>query len=289
MRKQSQQQLKIFAFLSSIRWYNIVLIAIAQYLSALFVFNSFPDSLLLVVLDLKLHLLVVCSLLVVAGGFLINDFYDFQHDMIVRPKTTLLKHYINKDERIKLYVWLNIVAFILAWIGSLEILLFFLVLSFSLWFYSHKLKKIPFIKEVSSSLLTVSCFFSVGLHYFQIKEEVLAFGVYFLMLLFTRTLIKGYEEIKGDIARNAQTLPGYLGDSKTRLAIRWSITLQLLYAMLLGYIYYPASWLYYLFFSGVILVVVGIGLGQIRQGEFHIISFVYKVLVLLGVLNILFF
>jgi 4-hydroxybenzoate polyprenyltransferase len=289
LKAYNQQKLKVFALLSSIRWYNIVLIAIAQYLSALFVFNSFPSSLLLVAFDLKLHLLVACSLLVVAAGFLINDFYDFQHDMIVRPKTTLIKHFIDKDFRIKLYVWLNLIAFFLAWIGSWEILIFYVVLAFSLWFYSHKLKKIPFIKEVSSSLLTVSCFFSVGLHYFQIETEVIAFGLYFLMLLFTRTFIKGYEEIKGDIATNAQTLPGYLGDKKIRMAIRLVIAIQLLYSLFLAYIYYPSAWLYYLFFSGIILVVIVIGLGQIRQGEFYILSFVYKVLVLLGILNLLFF
>ena len=290
MKQQEIKHLKFLALLSSVRWYNILLIAMAQYMSAVFVFNdSFPTSLLIVAGDLKLHLLVVCTLLVVAGGFLINDFYDFKHDMIVRPKITLFQQYISKDHRIRLYVWFNLLAFVLAVIGSFEILLYFLVLAFGLWFYSHKLKNYPLVREISASLLTVSCFFSVGLHYFFIDLDVLAFGVYFTMLLFTRAIVKGYEEIKGDLAVNRTSISGILGDRKTRWVIRISILIQLLFSVAILTYFKPANWLYYIFFSNIILLGVFISLNKIRQGEFYLVNFIYKVLIVLGIVNLAFF
>jgi 4-hydroxybenzoate polyprenyltransferase len=290
MKQQDINQLKILAFLSSVRWYNILLVALAQYLSALFVFNSFPESFFLVLLDFKLHLLVLCSLLVVAGGFLINDFYDFKHDLIVRPKTTLFQQTISKDKRIRLYVWFNLLAFTLALIGSFKIFVFFFTLAFALWFYSHKLKKYPFIKEISASLLTVSCFFSVGLHYFTLSYEIFFFGIYFLMTLFTRLIIKGIEELKGDLAMDSSaSLPSILGANKSRLVIQLSILFQLFYSASLFYFFFPQPWLYFILFSSIIQLAVLLWIGSFEQKEFYLLNFVYKLLIVIGIINLAFF
>lgn len=289
MNAQNIKLLRVLALLSSVRWYNILLTAVAQYLSAIFIFNSFPEGLIIIIGDLKLHLLVFCTLLIIAGGFLINDFYDFKHDMIVRPKVTLLQEFISKDFRIRLYFWLNAIALILAFIASFKIFIYFAVLAFALWFYSHKLKKYPLIKEISSSLLTVSCFFSIGMHYGIIYWDVVAFGVYFTMLLFTRAIIKGQEEVRGDIVLQQNSIAGILGDKRTRLVISVSIIIQILYSFLLYAYFYPALWLFYVFFSNIIFLAVLIGLQKLRQGEFYILNFVFKILIVLGSLNLMFF
>lgn len=283
------RHIRILALLSSVRWYNIILIALAQYLCALFVFNSFPLSIPIVLFDLKLHLLVVCSLLTIAAGFLINDFYDFRKDLINRPKVTLFKQYISKDLRIRLYFYFNAAAWILAFIGSWKILLFFAFLSFSLWFYSHKLSKYPFIKEVSASLLSVSCFFSIGFHYGYVDKAIVFYGIYFLMTVFTRAIIKDVQELKGDLAIEKQSIPGFLGDNKTRLVIVGSILIQLLYSVVLYVYFFPANWLYLIFFSNIIVTGCLVWLKKIKTGEFYILNFVYKLLILMGIFNLVFF
>ncbi|MBX2985510.1 MAG: UbiA family prenyltransferase [Bacteroidia bacterium] len=289
MDSRNIKYLKVLALMSSVRWYNILLTAVAQYISAGFIFNSFPEGLFIILFDIKLHLIVFCTLLIVAGGFLINDFYDFKHDMIVRPHVTLFQEFISKDFRIRLYAWLNMIALGLALLASLKLFLYFLFLAFALWVYSHKLKKYPLVKEVSSSLLTVSCFFSVGMHYGVVYWDVLAFGVYFTMLLFTRSIIKGQEEVKADIALQRNSIAGILGDDRTRLVINVSILIQLIYSGLLYLKFYPALWLFYIFFSNIILFGVLIGLQKLRQGEFYILNFVFKILIILGTLNLMFF
>ncbi|MCO6494795.1 MAG: UbiA family prenyltransferase [Bacteroidetes bacterium] len=289
MNSRNIKYLKVLALMSSLRWYNILLTAVAQYISAIFIFNSFPAGLLVIPYDIKLHLIVFCTLLIIAGGFLINDFYDFKHDMIVRPHVTLFQEFLSKDFRIRLYTWLNLIALGLALLASFKIFLYFAALAFALWFYSHKLKHYPLIKEISSSLLTVSCFFSIGMHYGLVYWDVLAFGIYFTMLLFTRAIIKGQEEVKADIALQRNSIAGILGDSKTRMVISVSIFVQLVYSILLYIRFYPALWLFYIFFSNIILLGVLIGLLKLRQGEFYILNFVFKVLIVLGTLNLMFF
>jgi 4-hydroxybenzoate polyprenyltransferase len=288
MTGQNNRYIKILALLSSVRWYNIILIASAQYLSAIFVFNSFPESLILVLFDFKLHLLVICTLLISAAGFLLNDFYDFKYDLMVRPRVTLFQQYVSKDLRLRLYVLFNAFAFLIAILASFQIFIYFFVLSFGLWFYSHKLKNYPLLKEITASLLTISCFFSVGLHYFMINLDIIVYGFYFLFLLFTRYLIKGVEEIKGDIALNKNSLTLVLGKDKTRFLIKFSILVHILYSVFILIYFNQNSWVYYIIFSGVLLVAVFISLHRIRDGEFYLLNFIYKILIVLGIVNLMF-
>jgi len=286
--KLTRKHIQTLALLSSIRWYNILLIALAQYLTAFFVYNSYPYN-ALVFFDLKLHLLVLCTLLIVAAGFLVNDFYDFNRDMITRPKITLFQQYISKDLRIRLYFLLNTLGLIFAFIGSFQIFLFFATLSFLLWFYPHKLKKFPVLKEFTATLLSISCFFSISFHYGYIPTEIIYYGFYFFILLFTRQIIKGREEIKGELILNSLSLSGLLGDKNSRLFIRVSIIFQVVFSIFITQQFYPANWLYFIFFSNLILIGVFFWLSKLRPAEFYILHFVYKMLIGLGIFNLIFF
>lgn len=284
----TRKHIQTLALLSSIRWYNIVLIALAQYLTAFFVYNSYPFS-ALVFFDLKLHLLVLCTLLIVAAGFLINDFYDFKRDMIIRPKITLFQQFISKDLRVRLYFLFNTLGLILAFIGSFQIFLFFATLSFLLWFYPHKLKKFPTLKEFTATLLSISCFFSISFHYGYIPTEIIYYGFYFFILLFTRQVIKGREEIKVEKILNSLSLSGLLGDKNSRLFIRVSIVFQVIISIFTTHEFYPANWLYFIFFSNLILIGVFFWLSKLRPAEYYILHFVYKMLIGLGIFNLVFF
>lgn len=284
----TRKHIQTLALLSSIRWYNIVLIALAQYLTAFFVYNSYPFS-ALVFFDLKLHLLVLCTLLIVAAGFLINDFYDFKRDMIIRPKITLFQQFISKDLRVRLYFLFNTLGLILAFIGSFQIFLFFATLSFLLWFYPHKLKKFPILKEFTATLLSISCFFSISFHYGYIPTEIIYYGFYFFILLFTRQVIKGREEIKVEKILNSLSLSGLLGDKNSRLFIRVSIVFQVIISIFTTHEFYPANWLYFIFFSNLILIGVFFWLSKLRPAEYYILHFVYKMLIGLGIFNLVFF
>ena len=70
--KAKQITLKFFSLFSAVRGYNILVLIVAQYLAALFVFSP-TNSLKNVVLDVQLLFLVLASVFVIAGGYIINN------------------------------------------------------------------------------------------------------------------------------------------------------------------------------------------------------------------------
>ena len=62
--------------LSQVRWYNVSLLLLGQYLTACFVFAP-RDLRWNILLDLNTHLIAWSGALIMAFGFLINSFYDY--------------------------------------------------------------------------------------------------------------------------------------------------------------------------------------------------------------------
>ena len=67
---------------SVVRGYNIPIIILAQYLSAIFILAPEKRA-LAVLLDFNLFILVLASSLTIASGYIINSFYDSKKDLII--------------------------------------------------------------------------------------------------------------------------------------------------------------------------------------------------------------
>ena len=74
-RKNKLLLLKLLSLFSIVRGYNVLMIVVAQYLASIYILA--PNlPLWKVVFDLSLFALVLASSLVIAGGYIINSFYD---------------------------------------------------------------------------------------------------------------------------------------------------------------------------------------------------------------------
>ena len=73
-RKNKHLLLKIVSMFSVIRGYNIPIIALAQYLSAIFILAPEKRA-LSVLLDFNLFIIVIVSSLTIASGYIINNFF----------------------------------------------------------------------------------------------------------------------------------------------------------------------------------------------------------------------
>ena len=82
---------KIFSLLSVVRGYNILVLVIAQYLASIYIFSP-KKSIPSVLFDLHLFFVVFATVCVVAGGYIINNFYDIKADKINRPNKQTHKH-----------------------------------------------------------------------------------------------------------------------------------------------------------------------------------------------------
>ncbi len=188
---------KIIVFLSITRWYNILLTAIAQYIAAFFIFNKWLNR-WDILFDYKLHLIVLCTSIFIAAGYIINFFYDKEIDLINYPKRTRLYLSLNKQLLINTYFILIAIGLILAFLASLKIGIFFFVFSFALWFYSHKLKKYAYLREIAATFLTIASFFSITLHYGHIKLDMFLYGWFIFFIILIREGVKDLEHQKGN-------------------------------------------------------------------------------------------
>lgn len=210
--------MKIFSLFSVVRGYNIPIIFLAQYLASIFILA--PETRALdVILDWRLFLLVFASTITIASGYIINNFYDSEKDLINRPKKSKLDRLVSQKTKLQVYFLLNFLATSIAFIISFRAALFFAVYIFLIWFYSHKLKKYPIIGNLTASTLAVLPFFAILLYFKNFYQVIFAHAIFLFLLIFIREMIKDLENLKGDIANNYQTIPVRFGEKISKKII----------------------------------------------------------------------
>lgn len=190
-----------------------------------------PTDYMSVVLDWRLHLIVLASNLTVASGFIINNYYDREKDMVNRPSKTLFERLINKRQSIQLYLTFNFIASVIGLLMSLKAFAFFVVYAGGLWLYSHKFKKITLLGNVTAAVLTILPFFAVFFYYGLHRVDVVLYVCFLVFVEVIRNLTKDVEALKGDVIFGYPTLPAIWGITKTT---------QLIYGVI-GLCFMPAA------------------------------------------------
>jgi 4-hydroxybenzoate polyprenyltransferase len=246
-RNQKHILLKFFSMFSVIRGYNILIVIIAQYLASIYIFAP-QLSVKQVLLDVNLLMLVLASSACIAAGYIINNFYDSEKDLINRPNKSMLDKLVSQNTKLSFYFVLNFLAIILASYVSFKAVVFFSAYIFGIWFYSHKLKKITFVGNITSALLTITPFFIVLLHYSSFNTIIFLHATFLLLIMLVRELIKDLENLKGDLAQGYKTVPVAYGLDKTKILISVLIGLMLIpiYFLLNSEAVGLMSWYFYL-------------------------------------------
>ena len=115
---------KILSLFSVVRGYNILFIIIAQFISSIYILSE-NNSIIEVVSDLNIWLIIFSSAFSISAGYIINNVFDSEKDLINRPLKTTLEKEISGRTKLVVYVFLNIVTLILAFLVSLKALFFF--------------------------------------------------------------------------------------------------------------------------------------------------------------------
>lgn len=210
--------MKIISLFSVVRGYNIPVIVLAQYLSAIFILAPEKRA-LAVLLDFNLFLIVLASSMTIASGYIINNFYDSKKDLINRPNKSQLDRLVSQKTKLNVYFSLNFIVALLAFFVSFRAVLFFSTYIFLIWFYSHKLKKYPIIGNLTASLLAVLPFFAILLYYKNLYPQIFAHATFLFLLILIREMIKDLENIKGDIANDYRTIPVLFGENYAKKII----------------------------------------------------------------------
>ena len=279
--------LKIISIFSVVRGYNIGLVVLAQYLTSVFIL-AHETPMLEVLLDPSLFVLVLSTVGAIASGYIINNFYDQEKDLINRPQKSILDHMVSQKTKLSLYFVINILALLFSSLISLRAGLFFAGYLFFIWLYSHKIKKQPVLGNLTSALLSITPFFAILLYFKNYNLLIFVFGFYLFLILAIRELVKDLENIKGDLTLNYKTVPVVYGERATKLMMSILIALNCLVSVML--VLYFELRLMHSFFIGatvyLILLLFMIWNAQ-RQQDYNRIHNFLKLLILAGVFSIL--
>ena len=294
-----------------IRFQNLAIVALTQYLIYYaLLLPAFRQSGISPSLDgAHFFLLVMVTVLITAGGYIINDIVDFRIDLVNRPEQVVINRHIRVQTAYWLYFCVNLLGFLVAlylsfYVNQVVLANIFPIGVGLLFVYSIYLKRQAFLGNL---LISLFCAGVAGIVWFAERKGFgalarqspdvagqagwlitwyMAFA--FLSTLF-REIIKDMEDVRGDALAGAQTLPIRFGmKSAARFTIAALIIMMGL--TLLPYLngVYGRAYLTTLL-VGVFPVLIFIAVTLGRQGEnadFSRLSNLLKVDMLVGLLAI---
>jgi len=277
---------KFLSLLSVVRGYNILIIVLAQYLAAIFIFSP-EKPLRQILFDLDLYFIVLATMCVIASGYIINNFYDSRKDRINKPIKSKIDSIVAQRTKLNIYFLLNFVGVLFGYLVSWRAALFFAVYIFLIWLYSHKLKKYPLTGLFSAAILSILPFFAVFIYFKNFSTIIFTHAAFLFFVLMIRELLKDLENIKGDIVQDYQTIPLKYGEHFTKMLI------TLLVLLTLNPIYflwkYPEIGMmkYYFYFAGVAFIFFLYFLWKAKsRKDYVILHNIVKLIILIGVLSL---
>lgn len=279
--------LKFLSLFSVIRGYNILVIVSAQYLASIFIMaHHLPVQ--QVLLDSSLFLIVISTALAIASGYLINNFYDSEKDLINRPRKTLLDNYVSQKTKLGVYFTLNFLSVIIASYVSFKAVLFFSLYIFVLWLYSHKLKRYPFLGTLTAALVAILPFFIIFVYYRNFEAVIFVHAVFLFFIILIRELVKDLENLKGDFTFDYSTIPVKYSIRFTKRLISILVISTIIPALILV-LYFDSGYMDYYFLLCVVLLIIFLFQLWRSQQKIHylLLHNLLKFVLVLGVFSIM--
>ncbi|MFP3590924.1 UbiA family prenyltransferase [Chryseobacterium sp. SIMBA_038] len=202
-------------FLLGARFFVAILLTFALYVSTFFLFNQ-DESFRKFVFDFKVHGIIFCTVLTILAGGIINQFYDFEKDHIVKPFRTRVQSFIKQKYFLYAYLFLSIISLGVAWTISHNVFAFFVVYQFFMWFYSHKLSRFLILNNLTFVSLTLYPFFGMMVYYETFSKKVLLMAIFLFLMLLCIDIVKDTLTKSVDKAFGYTTIPNYFKTKTTK-------------------------------------------------------------------------
>ncbi|MEO6188858.1 MAG: geranylgeranylglycerol-phosphate geranylgeranyltransferase, partial [Ginsengibacter sp.] len=218
------------AFFKLIRWPNLFFIALTQFLFKFFIIDDF-------IYKVQLHevghaklpqplffVLVLASVCIAAAGYIINDYFDLNIDLVNKPEKLIIEKFVKRRWAIVLHIILSAMGLVLSLYVGYKIHNYFipffnLIVILALWFYSTTFKKKLLVGNVIISLLTawVILVLTLAEYRFNVGETEHAwrqlvkissvYAAFAFILSLVREVIKDMEDMPGDAKYGCHTMP----------------------------------------------------------------------------------
>jgi len=306
---------KIVTILKLIRLPNLLIIILTQLLLRYGILRAFlyNDQAGMMPGIIDFSILVAVTVLIAAGGYLINDYFDEDIDRINKPGDNKVGTEISRRTLMVIYSVLNTVSilagFYLAFrIKSLNFGLIFPLVAILLWLYSSRYKRMLVRGNLVVAFLSALVVFIVWYFEFlhlrlhpsdfsrvlpELKETNLYFFGYglfaFLVTLF-REIIKDMEDVPGDQAYHRRTVPVVFGMNRARIVVTILVAVTVLFLANAQWTFHNRGMmLVFWYFTGIIqLPLLFLVYKLYRAGsreDYHYLSNLCKLIMFAGVLS----
>jgi len=307
----------VSAFFKLIRWPNLFFIAVTQVLFRFFVLNfvyrgSNNDYGENIKLSLPLfYWLVFASVSIAAAGYIINDYFDVNIDLVNKPDKLIVDRYIKRRWTIVWHIILSFIGLVIScYIGyklrNFYIPLFNFAAIIALFFYSTTFKKKLLIGNIIISLLTawVILVLTFSEYSFRIifpdiywkrlvKVSFIYAGFAFIISLI-REVIKDMEDMQGDAKYGCTTMPIVWGLQVSKVfAAVWLVVIIAGIAFVQFYVIQLGWWLSAIYSLLTIIIPLTWVLRKLYMAQspkdFHQLSNAVKLVMFTGILSMIFF
>ncbi|UII22930.1 geranylgeranylglycerol-phosphate geranylgeranyltransferase [Fulvivirga ligni] len=287
--KSRPNNFSLSGFIQLTRLWNLVIIVLAQYFTALFLIGR-GEGFLVYLTDIRLFLLVFSSVIIAAAGYIINDYYDVKIDLINKPERVVVGKVLKRRIAMIAHTVLNVVGVGIGLILSPKIAVVNFVSALLLWLYSNQLKRMPFIGNLVVAFLTGLSIYILNVLYGTHHILVLSYATFAFAFTLVREIIKDMEDLKGDATFGCKTLPVVYGLRKTKVIIYVLTVIFIISLSVLSHLFVGEGMTY--FCISLILplsyLVYKLYLSDTVK-DFRYLSNYCKVIMLIGILSMIFF
>jgi geranylgeranylglycerol-phosphate geranylgeranyltransferase len=164
---------------------------------------------------------IIAAFIITGAGNVINDVFDIEIDKINQPKRPLSSGKIKKKTAVYYFLILNVIGLAISIFISTPFFMIALINSIVLFVYSWKFKRTLLIGNIFVSWLAASTFLAAALvfsDFAAIPVSIILLSAISFLGTMSRELFKSIEDMKGDKADGAKTLPIIIGESSSRVA-----------------------------------------------------------------------
>lgn len=217
-------------------------------------------------------LLILSTVCIAAGGYIINNIMDQGSDLENKPKNVVVGKYVSENIAYNLYIAFTLTGVSIGFYLSNVImrpsfLLVFILPAALLYIYATSLKQIMIVGNIvvasmlSLSIIIIGLFMIFPATYDGNMEQMrvifsvlIDYAIIAFIINFIREIVKDLEDIKGDYQQGMRTLPIVLGETKT---IKSIFILAFLPVVLI--LYYVYNYLFQLQYATVYILAFVIG------------------------------
>lgn len=293
-------------YLKLIRYQNLLMLAFMQLVFRyLFLAQSYVD---LALTDFNYILLVIATVCIAAGGYVINNIMDQDTDEIAKPQNRVVGVSISETMAYNWYIGLTIVGVGIGFYLSNVIYKptfasMFILVATLLYMYATSFKQIPVLGNVVVALMLSTSIIIIGLfdilpaidvdNRFRMKEAfdiLMHYAIFAFIINLIREIVKDMEDMDGDYQSGINSLPIAIGVQKTKIIVGVLTVISI--GILAYYVNSNLFELDYVVYYAMILIVgpliyFGVKLlNASTKKEFHHLSLVLKIILFFGILSV---